>query len=285
MKKIVLIVISVVLLFFIGFYFIGVYTTNSFVEERAEDLIKTAESNAAQKFNYSELASLPEPVQNYFRFSIKEGTENPRFARIQQTGKFKTNIGAEFKDLTAVQYSITSQPGFIWSGDIYFADVIWIKGIDTYFEDAGNLLIKFMSGVTISNEGGKEIAQAQVVRWLMEGVWYPSALLPSEHITWSVVDSSSAQLKFSKNDLQIDILFHFNQDGSIYKAKTKRYMTTNAGPTLSDYTGYFSDYKEINGVTIPTHGEVEWNLDNQDFLYGKFDIDKIEFDVFSPFKE
>lgn len=284
MKKTVLIVISVVLLFFIGFYFIGVYTTNAFVEERADDLIQSAQTYPAEKFYYSEIDSLPAPVQKYFRFAIKEGTAKPRFVRIKQSGKFKTNVGAEFKDLTAVQYSISSEPGFIWSGDINFADVIWIRGIDTYFEDTGSLLIKFMSGITISNESGEEVAQAQVVRWLLEGLWYPSALLPSENLSWSPIDSTSAEIKFKKNNIEINVLVSFNEDGSIEQVKTKRYMTTNAGPMLTDYTGYFSEYEEINGITIPTHGEVEWNMEDRDFRYGKFDIDKIEFDVFQIFE-
>jgi len=285
MKKTLLIVLSVVILFSIGFYFIGVYTTNSSIEERADKLADMAEKQAPEKFYYAEIDSLPAPVQKYFRFAIKEGVYKPRFVRLKQSGKFKTSVGADFKDLTAEQYSITSQPGFIWSGEIDFAKLIWIKGIDTYFDGEGSLLIKFMSGITISQESGKEIAQAQVVRWLMEAAWYPSAFLPSENLTWRAIDSTSAEIHFTENDLQIYALVHFNDNGSISKIKTQRYMTTNAGPVLTDYTGYFSDYKEVDGITIPLHGEVEWNLENQDFLYGKFDIDTIEFDKFEPFSE
>jgi hypothetical protein len=285
MKKIVFIVLSVVLLFFIAFYFIGVYTTNSFIDERAEDIMQLAQSQSAEKFYYSEIDSLPVPVQKYFRFALKDGIDKPRFVRIKQSGKFKTNIGAEFKDLSAVQYSLTSEPGFIWSGDINFADVIWVKGIDTYFEKTGSLLIKFMSGVTISNESSSEITQAQIVRWLYEGAWYPTALLPSENLYWLPIDSSSAQVNFETNGIKVEAKFSFNDDGSISKIKSQRFMTTNAGPVLTDYTGYFSDYKEVDGIMIPMHGEVEWNLDNQDFLYGKFDIKEIQFDTFTLFKE
>lgn len=285
MKKMILIIISAVLLFFIGFYFIGVYTTNSSIDERAEKLIEIAKEHPSEKFYYSEIDSLPAPVQKYFRFAINEGTVKPRFARLKQSGKFKTNIGADFKDLSAEQYSITNKPGFIWNGEIDFAKLIWVKGIDTYFNGEGSLLIKFMSGITISNETGKEIAQAQVVRWLFEALWYPSALLPSGNLIWVGIDSSSAKILFTENEIQVDAVVHFNNDGSISKIKTQRYMTTTAGPVPTDYTGYFSEYKYVNGIRVPLHGEVEWNLDNQDFLYGIFDINKIEFDVFKKFED
>lgn len=281
MKKMLLIIISVLILFFVTFYFLGVYTTNSFVTEQAEKLIQTAKDQPEEKFNFSEIDSLPAPVQKYFRFAIDEGVNKPRFVRLKQSGQFKTNLNAEFKDLTADQYAISHQPGFIWSGDITFAKLIWVRGIDTYFNSEGSLLIKFMSGITISKESGKEISQAQVVRWLLEGVWYPSAFLPSENLKWSEVDSTSAKILFKENDIEISVHVFFNENGSIAKMKTQRYMTTTAGPALTDYTGYFTKYKDVNGIRIPTHGEVEWNMEDQDFLYGKFDIDKIEFDSFS----
>jgi len=283
MKKLVLIIIAVLVLFFIGFYFIGVYTTNSFIEERAEELAASVNEKSAEKFHYSEIDSLPLPVQNYFRFAVKEGTVKPRFVRLRQSGKFKTNIGADFKNLTAVQYFTTTKPGFIWAAEIDFADFIWIKGIDTYFEGEGNLLIKFMSGITISNEGGKEITQSQIARWLMEAVWYPTILLPSENLSWSEIDSSKAKLNFMENDIAIEAVFYFNADGSVDKITTQRYMTTTAGPALTNYTGYLTNYKEVDGITLPHHVEVEWNLDHQDFKYGVFDIDEIEFDNFTVY--
>lgn len=284
MKKIVFIVLAVVIVFFMLFYFIGVYTTNSFIDTRAESLAELAKQSPSQKFTYTEIDSLPVPVQKYFRFAMDEGIAKPRFARLKQSGQFKTNIGADFKDLSADQYSITFQPGFIWSGEIDFAKLIWVKGVDTYFKNSGDFLIKFMSGITITKESGREIAQAQIVRWLLEGLWYPSALLPSKYISWSEIDSSSANIHFKKDSLQIDAAVYFNNDGSIDKIKTKRYMTTTSGPVLTDYTGHFSNYKDVNGIRIPFHGEVEWNLENQDFLYGKFDIEEIEFDVFKKFE-
>jgi len=61
-------------------------------------------------------------------------------------------------------------------------------------------------------------------------------------------------------------------------------MTTSAGPVLTNYSGYYSDYKTYNGITVPSHLEAEWNLDNQDFRYGKFTVTGFEYDNFSEFE-
>ncbi len=286
MKKVVLSIIAAVVLFFIAFFLIGVYLTSSFVDEQVDKLVKIAEEQPNTKFSFEEVDSLPASVQKYFSYALTDRITKPRFARIKQSGRFKTNINAGFKDLTAEQYVVTSEPGFIWSGDIHLFDpIIWIRGIDTYVNGSGSLLIKFMSGVTITRETGEEIAQAQIVRWLMEAIWCPTALLPSGNLEWSAVDSTSAEVHFKENDIAIDAIFHFNDDGSINKITAKRYMTTVAGPALTNYTGYVSDYKEVKGMKIPFHVEVEWNLDHQDFKYGTFDIEEIEYDVFKRFED
>ncbi len=285
MKKVVLSVIAGVVLFFIVFFFIGIYLTSNLVNEQVEKLVTKAKEIPSKEFYYSKIDSLPAPVQKYFRFALSEGITEPNFVRLKQSGKFKTNINADFKDITAEQYAITNQPGFIWSGDIHLASILWIKGIDTYFNGRGDLLIKFMSGVTITKETGKEIAQAQIVRWLLEGLWYPNSLLPSENLKWKAIDSTSAILHFTENDVEVEAVFHFKDDGSVSKVTSQRYMTTTAGPALTSFTGYFSDYRELNGIKIPFHSEVEWNLDHQDFKYGIFNIDKIEYDVFERFEE
>lgn len=284
MKKVVLSILGGLILFFIGFFLIGVYLTNSFVDEQIEKLAAQAEEHQIQKFSQTKIDTLPQPVRNYFNFAIADSLIYPRFVRMKQEGKFKTNVGADYKKLTAEQYSITKEPGFIWSGDIYLASFLWINGIDTYLKERGDLLIKFMSGITISKESGKEIAQAQVVRWLLEAAWYPTALLPSKNLIWRSIDSTSAKLSYTHQEIKIDAEFHFNSDGSINKVTTQRYMTTTAGPQLTDYTGYFSDYKNVNGMMIPHHGEVEWKLADQDFKYYVFDINEIEFDNFAAYE-
>jgi len=38
-----------------------------------------------------------------------------------------------------------------------------------------------------------------------------------------------------------------------------------------------ADYKEINGITIPTKVEVIWKLEKGEFSYAKFNVKKIEY--------
>lgn len=47
---------------------------------------------------------------------------------------------------------------------------------------------------------------------------------------------------------------------------------------LETWIGKMSDYKQINGVVIPTTIEAVWSLADKDFSYAKFYVKKIEYD-------
>ena len=49
--------------------------------------------------------------------------------------------------------------------------------------------------------------------------------------------------------------------------------------TLEKWTGYYRDYREMDGVRIPAEAEVVWNLDSGDFSYARFKITDIEFNT------
>ena len=284
MYKTVLAILGILFLIFIIFFMGGIYFTNDYVSEEVDKLIEHAGDTQAGTFSYSQLDTLPPVLQNYFTKVLNDGMDKPVFVRLKQNGFFKNNFNSGFKKLTAEQYYITDKPGFLWKGTIDFMPAIWMTGIDSYNNGRGDLVIKFMSGATITNESGMEINQAQLARWITETPWFPAALLPGGCVTWVESGSASATASIKVDTIEVKAKFHFSEDGLIDKVTTERYMTTIAGPKLTGFTGYFSDYKRFGGVLIPAHAEVEWNLDDQDFRYGKFNITEIEFDKLSEFE-
>jgi len=56
--------------------------------------------------------------------------------------------------------------------------------------------------------------------------------------------------------------------------ETKRYMGEK---NLETWVGKLSDYKELNGVVIPTVIEAVYKLPAGDFSYGKFNLRQIEY--------
>ncbi|MFA3783656.1 DUF6544 family protein [Melioribacteraceae bacterium 4301-Me] len=277
MKKIVIIIITAPIVFFIVFAFAASFLTNRYIEQKIKTIKLESESNDSGVFTYDRIQNLPENVKNYFQYAIKEGAKIPKSLLIEQKALFKTDESSPYKNLYAEQLFNTQKPEFIWNASINLMPLIWVKGIDSYINGKGNMLIKFLSSVTITDAKGKEIDQGALLRYVLESAWFPTFLALNKNANWKELSDSTAELSLIENGILMNIIFYFNKEHQIIKSKTERYRTTNSGYVLTPYTGYYSNYKLIDNFMVPTHVEVEWNLPTKNLLYGKFDITKVKY--------
>lgn len=228
---------------------------------------KTISNN---RFSYQQLSGLPEPVQHYFKHVLKEGQQYISYARLTHNGQFKAAENKSWANIEGEQYFIIEKPGFIWKGETSM-----FTARDMYIADKGRLIVSLFSVYNIVNGEGEKFNQGELLRWLGESVWFPTNLLPSKNLQWAPIDNVSAKLTFSYNDLTVFYIVTFNESGEITQLETKRYMGEE---NLETWIGKLTEYKEINGIVIPTNIEGIWKLKKGDYSYAKFKVKKIEYD-------
>jgi hypothetical protein len=62
-----------------------------------------------------------------------------------------------------------------------------------------------MSETLVNLRGTPEIAQGELMRFLAEAAWYPTALLPSQGVQWKAIDDFSAKGNFEGRRNRTDI--------------------------------------------------------------------------------
>jgi len=206
---------------------------------------------------------------------LQENQPYITYARLQHGGQFRTNPDQKWLSIDGQEYFTIEKPGFVW-----FGKVSLVSATDVYFEGKGNLKVKLLSIIKLVDARGEEIDQGELLRWLAETPWFPTALLPSEKLKWEPIDNNSAKIIFTDKNLTVDGIFYFNEQGQITEFKTKRYKDKS----LENWTGYYRDYKKVEGMQIPFFAEVVWNLESGDFSYAKFKINRIEYNNPSKFK-
>lgn len=221
-------------------------------------------------FSYDQLSSLPEPVQRYFRHCLKNGQPYINSARLLHSGQFKTDLKKNWVDIKGEQYFTTAKPGFIWKGKTKM-----FTARDMYIADTGRLVVSLFSLFNIVDGHGEKFNQGELLRWLGESVWFPTNLLPSKNLQWFPINHSSAKLTFNYNNLSVFYIVTFNDKDEIAEIETERYM---GDANLEKWVGQLTNYKEINGVIIPTTIEALWRLKEGDFSYVNFNLEKIEYD-------
>lgn len=217
----------------------------------------------AKKYSPEDLIGLPAPVQRYFRAVLKDGQPMIAAVSLEHTGTF--NMGEtdeQWKPFTSTQRVITRRPGFDWEGRIEMLPGLTVRVHDAYIAGEGILHASLFGLVSLANlRGTTEMAQGELMRFLVEAVWYPTALLPSQGVRWEAVDDTSAKATLKDGATTLTMLFRFNENGLIESARAEARGRAVAGVVIpTPWEGRLSNYAVRDGMLIPLEGEVAWIL-------------------------
>jgi len=256
------------------------FLANRIFDKTVESEVETLFANHKQQVNglvsKGELVGLPSPVQRWLEYSQVVGKERISTVRLKQVGSLRMKEDQPWMDENAEQYFTTVEPGFIWKAKIRPAPVLFIVGKDRYYNGQGNMLIKFLSFITVADGTGPEIDQGTLVRYLAETVWFPSAAL-SDYITWEEIDETSARARMSYGGVTASGIFTINEKGEAVNFTAERYMENNGNYALETWSVSMRDYKVFEGIKIPTKGELTWKLKSGDFTWFNWEITDIEY--------
>ncbi len=268
-RKIMIVILSIIGLLII-ILITGKMNLSFQFNKEVKELFSQSKNISTNKFSFQQLAALPEPVQRYFRYALKDGQSFISYARITHDGEFKTGIDKKWIEIKGEQYATTERPGFIWKGTTSM-----FVARDMYIADQGRLVVSLFSLFKVVDAKGEQYNQGELLRWLGESILYPTNLLNSERLQWIPIDAHSSRLTFNYNNLSLFFIISFNDLGEIVQMETKRYMDKT---NLETWVIKCTNYKEVNNVMVPLSFEVLWRLEKGDFSYAKFNIKKVEYD-------
>jgi hypothetical protein len=234
-----------------------------------------------QKVDYRELERLPRPVQYFFRAVLSEGQPMVAGVRVRHSGGFRMgDAGDKWKPFTSNQQIVTRRPGFDWEGRIAMMPGLRVRVHDAYVDGEGLLHASLFGLIALARVGGTgAMAEGELMRFLAEAAWYPTALLPSQGVRWQAVDERSARATLIDGSTAVSLLFTFTEEGFIDSVGAEargRMVDGNFVPT--PWQGRFWNYGERGGMRVPIDGEVAWLLPATTQPYWRGHIDEIYYD-------
>jgi hypothetical protein len=230
----------------------------------------------------ADLAGLPEPVQRYLRYTGVVGMERIRAVRLKQTGSMRIKQDKPWMPLKAVQYYTTDPPAFIWQGSVKAAPLFRITARDRYLAGRGNMRIKLLGLFKIADARAPELDQGTLLRFLNEGMWFPTVYL-EDYVRWEAIDSVSARATMSYGEITASAVLHFNELGQLANFVAERYMEDSGKYRLETWSTPVNQYGEMNGIMLPVSGEAIWHLESGDFPYIRLEITDLEYGVPAPY--
>ena len=215
-------------------------------------------------YDVREIEVLPPPVHRYFRAVLQDGQPIVGGVRLSQEGQFRQGDGEDgWRPFKATQVFTTRPPGFDWDARIRMAPGVTAFVHDAYAAGEGMLHAEALGLITVADvRGTPAAAQGELLRYLAEAAWYPTALLPGHGVRWEAMDDSAAIATLTDGATSVSLEFRFDSEGLItsLKAASRYHGEIDGGPEFAPWHGRFWAYEVRHGMRIPLEGEVAWQL-------------------------
>lgn len=169
-------------------------------------------------------------------------------------------------------------PRFIWDARVNVLPLLHLSVVDSLIDGVGRGRVSLLGIELSSAEGTPEMHSGALHRYLAESVWYPTALIPSDRLTWTGVDDYSAVATLTDRDTTVSLEFRFTSTGEVSAVFTpSRWGRFGRNFRQMPWEGHFSEYRKLGGFVVPTRGEVGWYFDGQLGLMWRGAIDDAKF--------
>lgn len=224
---------------------------------------------------------LPGPVRRYLRHVLGDGGRLIRQVRMRQTGTFNmSESGENWRPFSAEQWVIVNGPAFDWDARIQAAPWVPVRVHDAYVDGEG-LMSAAVFGLfpVVQITDGEGTARGELMRFLAETPWYPTLLLPGNGVNWRDIDDRTAEASLTDGRHTVRMTFGFNADDLLSEVRAEARDRLVAGRRESSpWHGRFWDYRNYQGILVPTAGEVAWVLPDGEKPYWRGRLQTIQFD-------
>jgi uncharacterized protein DUF6920 len=232
----------------------------------------------APRYDRAALLGLPDPVIRYFDFALTPEQPVIAGACIEWEGEFSMRP-RRWSAFTATQHYRVQPPGFVWDARIWMSSVLPVLVRDAYADHEGSLRAAIGGVVKVADQRGTvDIARGELLRYLGEAVWFPTALLPSAGVTWTSIDDDSACATLSDGTTTVSIDAHFARSGEIESLSAMRPRDMGRSSVLTPWVARLHGYTRRHGMMVPSSGEVEWELESGPLPYWRGRVVSAQYD-------
>ena len=224
----------------------------------------------------SDILSLPDPVQKYMLYCGVLNKPKVKNMRIVFDGKMREK-GKDWFTFRAVQYNSFDKPTrlFFMKAKMYG---IALPGYHSYQNAHATMQVKLLGLFNVVNVKGVEMNMAETVTVFDDMCLLAPASLIDKRIQWTSIDSLSARAIFTNGINKISAVLYFNEIGQLIN------FTSDDRYAINDMKRYrFStpvkEYTQTDGKTIWKYGEAIWHHPDGEFVYGKFTLKSVEYNV------
>ncbi len=257
---------------------IAAWASQHFESTFSKDVKSNLQQTAAVQpglLTETDIQFLPLPVQKYIRYSGAINQPGIKNMKIVFDGEMRDK-GKDWFTFRSVQYNFFDNPArlFFMKGKMYG---ITVPGYHCYQNATATMQIKLFGLFNVVNVKGAIMNKAETVTLFNDMCLMAPAALIDKRIEWVPIDSLSTGATFTNGPNKITATLYFNERGQLIN------FTSDDRSALDMKQYRFStpvkDYAQMEGKNIWKYGEAVWHYPDGEFVYGKFYLKSIEYNV------
>lgn len=227
-----------------------------------------------------ELEGLPAPVQRYLRRNLDDGAPHLSCVRLRESGNLRERLGQPWTEYEAEQYVVASTPALVWYARLRPFPFVWVDHRELLCQGRAHVLAKIFSTLGSVDRDDDATRRELLLRWMVDLVYLPSAMLAREGLTWTALDDTRAELRVREGELEVRGVFHFDEQGDVVRFETTDRTWTGEGtPSSALWIAEFAEHRKFGTIGVPTRIALRWELDGQTFPYREAKLDLFETEV------
>jgi hypothetical protein len=213
------------------------------------------------------LKALPEVLAGYIKKSGAVGKPVPENVHLVFAGQMRQR-GKPWFSFTSEQYNFIPRPArlFFMKGRIRGLSV-W--GYHSYHPPTAKMTIRALSLLPQLKIEGPEMYPTETVTFLNDLCLFAPGALADERIQWEELDDLSIRARLVLKELEVSAILYFNREGDLVNFRSEDRYDVDKMERFP-FTTPVKDYREFNGMRLPSYGEAVWHYPEGEFAYGKF---------------
>lgn len=208
----------------------------------------------------SVLPDLPAEVRD---MALRLGAREERSGSVvalEQRGTIRSAPGAKPVDFTARQTIALDAPCFEWRARCGPFGALSIT--DYLRQDSWGVRVRLMGLIPIATFIDSPAAfKGETMRYLAELPWAPDAMLRNPRLTWKVIDARTFVVSSGDGTGGGEVTLRLSPEGLVAAIEAIDRPRIEGDVTVErPWRGTFSDYRCLQGRTVPTRAEVSWIL-------------------------
>ncbi len=223
-----------------------------------------------------DLEGLPDLVREYIRRSGAVGQPKVENFYLEFDGEMRYQGGAWF-GFHSRQYNFIPRPKRL------FFMKARVKGISTYGyhsyqPPSAKMTVKALSIYPVVKIDQPEMLRAETVTFLNDLCLFAPGALIDDRILWETLDDYQVKAIFRNRKVQISAVLCFNPEGDLVDFRSEDRYDVGQMKAVP-FTTPVKDYREFEGIRVPSYGEATWHYSDGPFIYGKFKLKTLRYNL------